>query len=141
MPQLGVDKDPLPEALKAMLSDPWAAIEVNSPQVEEACPQLLQGHVRHLETLTNVQGLQLEQGLGHLGQPLVSDPAGRHREGPKVEETRRDVRHGSVADSLAERNVERVKTDAALGKVANANVTDVVTGAKIQGSQGGHPRH
>ena len=141
MPQLGVDKDPLPKALKAILSDPWTAVEVDSPQIEKACPQLLQGQVRHLEALPDVQGLQLEQGLGHLGQPLVGDPAGRHREGPQVEETGGDVCHCSIADSLAERNVERVKTDTALSKVANANVTDVVAGAKIQGGQRRHPRH
>ena len=141
MPQLSIDKDPLSETLKAMLSDPWAAIEVDPSEVEEACPQLLQGQVRHLEALPNVQGLQLEQGLGHLGQPLISDPAGSHGEGPEVEETGRDVRHRSVADSLAERNVQRVKTDTALSKVANANVTNVVTRAKIQGGQGRHPRH
>ena len=35
------------------------------------------------------------------------------------------MRHRSVADSLAERNVQRVKTDTALSKVANVNVTDV----------------
>ena len=138
MPQLSIDKDPLSETLKAMLSDPWAAIEVDPPEVEEACPQLLQGQVRHLEALPNVQGLQLEQGLGHLGQPLVSDPTGCHGEGAKVEEAGCDVRQGTVADPLTERNVERVKTYAALSKVANANVTDVVTGAQIQGGQGRH---
>ena len=41
MPQLRVDKDPLAEALKAMLSDPRAAVEVDPPQVEEAGSQLL----------------------------------------------------------------------------------------------------
>ena len=41
MPQLRVDKDLLSKALKAMLSDPRAAVEVDPPKVKKACTQLL----------------------------------------------------------------------------------------------------
>ena len=141
MPELSVDKDPLPETLKAVPSDPWAAVEVNSPEVEQTHTKLLECHVRYLEALPDVQGLQLEQGLRHLGQPLVGDPARGHGESSQVEETRGDVRQGAVADPLAEGDVKCVQTDATLGEVAHSDVADVVARAEVQRVQGRHFCH
>ena len=111
----------------APLRDIVAAVQVYVLELVEPCSDVLYRVIRDIGALPDIENMQIYQSFADLGDSLIRDLAGGERQGPEVKQTTCNVDHGSVGDSLAERDVKTLESHAALRQVAHSNITDVVT--------------
>lgn len=132
MPQTKIQRTELRQLhdpLEAAGGDLRTAVQVDALEVLHALGDGVQTAVGEPTALADVEGLEVVEGLGDLADTLVADLAGGQRQGLEVEQTLGDVHERLVADLVAERDVERGDSAAALGEVRHADVGNVVAGA------------